>query len=288
MTTPITRWWQEGTGPLLVFVHGYAAHSAFWDPWMPELTRRYTCLRVDLPGFGQAPTPPGCDYSPHALAGALVDTLLHLDVESPTLVGHSLGGGVALLATLMLMDRGGAPQVRRMVSVAGAAYPQRPPPFVRMARYPALFRTGLAAAPKRWLVRAAMRAMVVNRDVLTPERVEGYAAPMRESARRHAMVECARQIFPRDLDQITARIPTIRVPTLCLWGDHDPVVPLAVGQRLARELPRGRLAVVPRCGHQVVEERPRESLRILLDFLQETEGGEADEGGEAEGGGAGA
>lgn len=64
MTTPITRWWQEGTGPLLVFVHGYAAHSAFWDPWMPELTRRYTCLRVDLPGFGQAPTPPGCDYSP--------------------------------------------------------------------------------------------------------------------------------------------------------------------------------------------------------------------------------
>lgn len=278
MSTPATRWWSTGEGPLLVFLHGYGGHSAFWDPWLPTLAERYTCLRIDLPGFGAAPAPRGGDYSPRGLARAVVETLDHLGVHAPTLVGHSLGGGVALLATLMLMDRGGALQVDRLVSVAGAAYPQRPPPFVRMAARPALFQVGLALAPKRWLVRAVMRAMVVNTGILTAARVEAYAAPIRDSARRRAFAACARQIVPRDIDQINARIPEIGAPTLCLWGDRDPVVPLGIGQRLARELPSARLAVVEACGHQVVEERPEQSLRLLLDFLDDTDSGTRGDG----------
>lgn len=277
MTRPPTAWWVDGRGPLLVFLHGYGAHSGFWDPWLPLLTPHYRCLRIDLPGFGEAPAPAEADYSPRGLALAVVDTLRHLDEESATLVGHSLGGGVALLAAMALIDGGEERRLARLVSVAGAAYPQQDPPFVRFAERPALFRAGFAVAPKRWLVRAAMRAIVADPETVTEERVERYAAPMRDAARRHAFLECARQIVPPDLDRINARIPELTLPSLCLWGDRDPVVPLSVGRRLARDLPGGRLAIVERCGHQVVEEQPESSARLLRQFLQDTESGASSE-----------
>lgn len=272
MTRPPTRWWIDGTGPVLVFLHGYGAHSRFWDPWLPFLTPHHTCLRIDLPGFGEAPAPADGDYSPRGLAHAVVETLLHLDLERVTLVGHSLGGGVALLAAMELSDRSEGSRLARLVSVAGAAYAQQDPPFVRFARRPTLWKAGFALAPKRWLVRTAMKAIVADSESVTAERVESYAGPMRSAARRHAFLECARAIVPHDLGDITARIPGITAPALCLWGDRDPVVPLSVGRRLAAELPSGRLAIVERCGHQVVEERPEQSARILLRFLADTAG----------------
>lgn len=271
---PGTSWSVEGSGPPLVFLHGYGAHSRYWEPWLPRLTPRYTCIRVDLPGFGTAPAPGDGDYSPRGLAAATVATLNHLDLRGVTLVGHSLGGGVALLAALELLDRarrGEPPRLGRYVSVAGAAYRQHEPPFVRLARNGRFAEAGFALLPKRWLVRTAMRAIVVQADAVTEERVEAYARPMRDPAHRRAFLACARRIVPDDLDAIVARIPEIDVPALCLWGDRDPVVPLDVGRRLARELPRGRLEVLEACGHQVVEERPEASVERFLAFLAETD-----------------
>ncbi|NNK64422.1 MAG: hypothetical protein HKO98_14590, partial [Gemmatimonadetes bacterium] len=131
---------------------------------------------------------------------------------------------------------------------------------------------GFALLPKRWLIRTAMRAVVASDDVVTEQRVAGYARPMQSRARRAAYLRCARAIIPTDLDRLVARIPEIDVPALCLWGDRDPVVPLAGGRRLAAELPRGRLEVLERCGHQVVEERPNASATVLREFLTGPEG----------------
>ena len=117
-----------------------------------------------------------------------------------------------------------------------------------------------------------MRAIVARDDVVTERRVAHYAHPMRSGARRAAYLRCAQAIVPPDLDRIVARIPQIDVPALCIWGDRDPVVPLAGGRRLAGELPKGRLVILERCGHQVVEERPEASATVLREFLSDPEG----------------
>lgn len=267
---PPTTWTVEGDGPPLVFLHGYGAHSRYWRPWLPHLTPRYTCVCIDMPGFGSAPAPRDGDYSPAGLAAAVVETILHLDLDEVTLVGHSLGGGVAIVAALDLLDRarrGETPRLARLVSVAGAAYPQREPPFVQLARLGWMADLGFTLLPKRWLIRTAMSAIVVQKDAVTDERVADYARPMQDRHRRRALLACARTIVPDDLDGLVARIPEIDVPALCLWGRQDPVIPLSVGHRLARELPQGRLAVLESCGHQVVEERPGDSLQVLSEFL---------------------
>jgi pimeloyl-ACP methyl ester carboxylesterase len=263
-------WSRVGTGAPIVFLHGYGANRSHWTPWLPALARRYECLTVDLPGFGEAPAPADGDYSPAGMAEAVVDWIEQLDLEGCTIVGHSMGGGIALLVALALLDRTsarGRSRLTALVSVAGAAYPQREPPFVHLARLRWVAGLGFALLPKRWLVRMAMRQIVVQGDAVTPERVEAYAGPMRNAARRRAFLDCARRIVPTDLDAFTARIPEIDVPALCLWGRQDPVVPLSIGQRLAYDLPRGRLQVLEACGHQVVEERPDESLDVVRAFL---------------------
>lgn len=279
MPTNDSLWWSHrGEGPPLVFLHGYGAHSGHWAPWLPTLTTRFECITVDLPGFGRAPAPRHGDYSIRAMATAVADLVEGLDLRDVTLVGHSLGGGVALVAALDLLDRGqseATARLGRLVSVAGAAYPQREPPFVHLARRGRLASVGFALLPKRWLVRKAMEAIVVQKEAVTVDRVESYAKPMREARRRRAFLECARHIVPPDVERITSRIPQIDVPSLCMWGRQDRVVPLSIGERLARELPRGRLLTIEACGHQVVEEKPSESLAGLLAFLDDSSGSKA-------------
>jgi pimeloyl-ACP methyl ester carboxylesterase len=236
---------------------------------MPSLRQRFRVLNVDLGGFGRAPKPRGTAYGPVAQADALVAWIDRLDLRDLTLVGHSLGGAIALLVALRLLDQGEG-RLAGLASVAGAAYHTRPePPFVRFARRPLLSRLALEFVPRRWLIRTAMRRVVVQRSAVTPDRVASYAAPLATRAGRAALVSCARDIIPPDLERITARYADITVPVLCLWGRQDPVVPLRVGRRLAEVLPDARLEVLEACGHLPVEERPRESLAAFDRFFAE-------------------
>lgn len=266
---PEPAWTDEGTGPPVVLLHGFGAHGKCWEPWLPALRRRFRVLNVDLGGFGRAPKPPGTAYGPVAQADALVAWIGRLDLRELTLVGHSLGGAIALLVALRLLERGDD-RLAGLVSVAGAAYHTRPePPFVRFARHPRLSRLALELVPRRWLIRTAMRRVVVQRSAVTPERVASYAAPLATRTARAAWVACAHDIIPPDVDGITARYADITVPALCLWGRQDPVVPLHVGRRLAQALPDAHLVVLEACGHLPVEEQPRASLEAFEQFFAE-------------------
>ena len=79
-----------------------------------------------------------------------------------------------------------------------------------------------------------------------------------------------RRILPERIDEIAKRYPEIRLPTLLLWGLGERVVPLWVAQRLASDLPNARLSLLEKCGHIPPEERPAESLSVLLEFLDQT------------------
>jgi pimeloyl-ACP methyl ester carboxylesterase len=90
---------------------------------------------------------------------------------------------------------------------------------------------------------------------------------LRDAAARRALIDTARAIPPDDVDALAARYGGIRVPTLMLWGRHDTIVPLAVGERLHRAVPGSRLAVIDDAGHLPHEEQPEPVLRELERFL---------------------
>ena len=131
----------------------------------------------------------------------------------------------------------------------------------------------MAALGPRRVVAMVLRTVVFDKDAVTRTQVEGYADPLRKQRARQSLLWAAAQIVPDDLDEITAHFPSLDVPVLLLWGRHDRVVPLWVGERLEQELPRATLEILEACGHAPPEELPGETLKKVVEFLDRTDSG---------------
>jgi pimeloyl-ACP methyl ester carboxylesterase len=223
-------------------------------------------LLVDLKGFGDAPRPDDGRYAVADQARLVGELLERRNLTSVTLIGHSMGGGVALLTALRLLDEGSG-RLARLVLVSGAAYRQRMPPFMSLARFSRLSGAAFRILGPRLVVTQVLRTIVYQPGAVSSDQIEGYTAGLSGPAAHRVLIDTALQLLPEDLDALTARYREIDVPTLLIWGRQDRVVPLQVGLRLARELPRARLAILERCGHLPAEERPAESAGALLDWL---------------------
>ena len=254
-----------------LLIHGYGASLFTWRHWAPRLAELGHVVQIDMKGFGLAPKPDDGRYAPSDQAELVQRLIETRELENVTVVGHSLGGGVALLTALRLLDAGST-RLSRLVIVAGAAYEQRLPPFIALAESPRLSSLLFRLAGARLIVRSVLRSIVHESSGVSEEQVRGYADPLVSRDAVRVLMDVARQIVPPDLETLTRRYGEIGVPTLLIWGRGDRVVPLDVGQRLAVAMPDVRLHVLDACGHLPPEERPHESFDVLASFLSDTAG----------------
>ena len=259
----------RGAGPPLLLLHGFAASRFTYRYWVDDLATTHQVHLFDLFGCGSAPFPPDDRYGPREQGEAVLRYVRENDLRGVTIVGHSLGGGIALFVALRLQEMGEADRLAGLVSVAGAAYAQAFPKFIGLARVPWIGRWLLRAIGPDRVVRGVLKSILYDPSAITDQQVEGYAAPLRQWRRRRAVVQTARQIVPAGMDDLERRWRTIQAPTLLLWGRQDVVVPLWVGERLARELPHAELVVLERCGHVPPEEHAEESLAHVRRFLRQ-------------------
>ncbi len=250
----------------VLLLHGYGGCSFTWRYWAPRLAERTRVLLVDLKGFGLAPKPLDDRYAIDDQAELVCRLIQERDLRRLTLVGHSLGGAIALRTALRLLDTGES-RLRRMVLVAGAAYPQPLPPFVGFARRRWVSKVLFRLLGADFIVRRVLKSIVYDPAAVTDEQVRGYAEPLRSPGAFHALMETALRVVPDDMDRVIGRFPEIDVPTLLLWGETDPAVPTWVGHRLKAELPNATLHVFGQCGHMPAEELPEESWDRLEAFL---------------------
>jgi pimeloyl-ACP methyl ester carboxylesterase len=260
---------EEGPAEVFVMLHGYGGASFTWRYWAPALAARGRLLLVDMKGFGAAPKPDDGAYGPVDLAALVADLIRVLDLTRVTLIGHSLGGSVALLTSFSLPadDRD---RIARLVLIGAPAYRQRLPPFAHLARLPRASAALLRLVGERRVVRLVIRSIVFDRDSATEAMVDAYAAPLSTRDGVRAALDAGRMIVPDEIDELSRRFADLDLPVLLLWGDNDRVVPLSIGERLAAELPNARLVVLERCGHLPPEERPEDSLALVTSFLDDT------------------
>ena len=255
----------------LLMLHGFGGSSYTWRWWAPRLAERGRVLCVDYKGFGAAPKPADERYAPEDQAELIVGLIDRLELERVTLIGHSLGGSISLLACQALSTRSTSP-VERLVMIASPAYRQRVPPLVALSKRPRLSRSLVRSVGPPRLVRWILRSVVYDPAVVTDEQVSAYAEPLMTREGLDGVLRAGRHLLPKNLDRVSARVREVAIPTLLMWGDRDRVVPGWVGERLADELPYGRRVVLERCGHIPPEEQPEESLALLTAFLDETGG----------------
>jgi len=217
-------------------------------------------------GSGQSDKPGDRSYGPRDHARLVVALIDALGLTKLTLAGHSMGGGIALL-TAVLLSQAGDHRLERLVLVNSIAYPQKLPPFVALLRAPLLGRMAMRLTPATLAARLVLREAYSRADRVSRETVEAYAQPLRDPRAKRALVSTAEEIVPSDFHEIQQAYQRIAVPTLVVWGDHDRIVPIYNGQRLARELPNARLAVIPDCGHIPPEEQSAAFLSLLQEFI---------------------
>lgn len=267
------RYRTHGRGPVaVVFIHGFAAALTTWDDLVPLFPHDgFTLYLMDLKGFGHSSKPWRGAYSLEEQAAVATAFIKSLGLRNVVLAGHSLGGGIALLAALRAEERGDEGLIGRLILLDCAAYPQRLPRFMRLLRVPVLARIGMAVIPVRLIVMATLRKVFENQAAITEERIRRYETCFGRKGTARVLIRTVQEISRTDVESITRRYGEIRRPTLIIWGEKDRIVRPAQGRRLAETLPSARLAVIGGCGHNPHEERPTETYTLMREFMEESE-----------------
>lgn len=264
---PVKLFYQEeGSGRPLLLIHGFGTSTYTWRRVAPELATNHRVIAVDLKGFGQSDKPMDERYSVFDQAELLAQLIEDRNLRDLTLVGHSFGGGVALLLALEA-DQRLKGRISRLVLLNTLAYPQNMPVFFRMLNMPFFSHVGVRMVPPAVQTRVALKIAYHDDSKIDDSEVEVYAGPLKTAAGKHAIIQSARQIVPEDLDALAERYKSIALPTLILWCDHDRIVPLEVGLKLRRTLPNSTLRLIEGCGHMPQEEQPTSTLELLKGFI---------------------
>ncbi len=256
-------------GTPIVFLHGFAAALTIWYDiatlFPPGLATLYL---LDLKGFGFSSKPHDGRYSVEDQAAIVIAFLEHEGLSNVVLAGHSLGGGIALLAYLTARGNGKGNLIGRLLLIACSAYPQRLPWIMRLLRNRLLGRAILNLLPLRFMVRFTLAHLYHDRRAITNERIARYMGCFGRKGIAHVFIETCRQLDPERYSWLTGLYHSIICPTLIIWGGADPVISPKQGLRLHGEIAGSHLLVIPGCGHIPQEERPAETYAAIRNFLE--------------------
>lgn len=241
----------RGSGPAVILIHGFGGHTFSYRHNIPALAKYNRVIALDLKGFGYSERPDHGDYSLTAQARLVLGLMDHLRIETAALVGHSMGGEVAMRVAATAPER-----FRHLVlaaSVSGDRFPTLPPtPIIKP------FMPFLSRLTARFLLPCGF----YDRSKLTDEVREGYRAPRRVRGFMNGVYQLlrdARRDPPIAYDKITQ-------PALILWARAERL-PRSILNRLRGHLPHAEVRYVEQAGHLLLEEQPDAVNREILRFI---------------------
>lgn len=267
-----------GRGPVLLLIHGITNSCASWEPVFAQLATRFTVIAPDLLGHGQSDKPRG-DYSLGASASLMRDLMVALGHERATIVGHSLGGGIAMQMAYQFPER-----VERLVLVSSGGLGRQVTPMLRAVALPAaeyvlplLASQPLVSVGSKlggWVERVGLR---FGSDVAA---MASGVASLQDIEARRAFVHTARSVIDIGGQRVSATDKLYlaeAVPTLILWGDRDSIIPARHGIRAHGLMPGSRLRIFEGAGHFPHHDDPPGFAAALTEFVDTTRASEPDD-----------
>ncbi|MBN9462319.1 MAG: alpha/beta hydrolase [Burkholderiales bacterium] len=241
----------DGSGPPIVFVHGFTTTSNFWWHQIPDLAKRYRTVRFDLRGHGDSGKPRDIAYTIEGFGDDLRNVMDTLGIGAAAIVGLSMGGAVAMRFAL---DHPGRVKALGLVGTSASGFG----PMVQA-------RNVLARIAEIGIEAASEEVIVHSFDATTDEVIVEWA--------RREVVKTPRYVAEpaiRSLDDfdVQADLPRLRMPTLVVVGENDAITPESSSRLLHNAIPDSELHVVPKAAHFPMLERPHTFNQIALQFLR--------------------
>jgi pimeloyl-ACP methyl ester carboxylesterase len=261
-----------GQGPVLLLIHGIGDSSDTWRPVLEQLAQDHTVIAPDLLGHGRSEKP-RADYSVAAYANGMRDLLSVLDVDQATVIGHSLGGGVAAQFAYQFPER-----CERLVLVGSGGVGRSVSPVLRLAAVPGvevlmpLFGLPPVKAFSRFaadLLRQLDTAM--GRDT---EEVLAVFDSLPNTAARRAILRTLRSGVDwrgQVITMLDRAYLAEGMPTLLIWGRRDAIIPLGHGRLAHAAMPGSELEVFDEAGHFPHHTDPARFISLVNDFMRRTE-----------------
>lgn len=254
------RYLEMGAGPPLLLVHGFLVSHREWRPLLPDLSKHFRCIAVDLPGFGQSdrPNPDVYDYRRETYVDTLVALLDDLGIDDFHVAGHSMGGGIALMLAARHAHR-----VTRLSLLSPMCLPFPLTLSGKLALIPVLGPAAFRLLYRRGIFRHYFLRDVYNGRQLVPEFViDGYYHGFTTSEGRLAAYACLRQSLR--FESVQAALPKVTMPTRVLWGGEDRVIALSTSVGLMKALPSASLQVFSGGCHAFHEQFPDQVTEEIL------------------------
>ncbi|MFF4301835.1 alpha/beta fold hydrolase [Streptomyces sp. NPDC001601] len=260
-----------GDGPALVLVHGIGDSSGTWARLIPDLARTHTVIAPDLLGHGESDKP-RADYSVAAYANGVRDLLTTLGIESATLVGHSLGGGVAMQFAYQFPER-----TERLILVSSGGVGREVNPALRLVSLPGahLLLSALRLPGMRLQVGLAVRLLRLLDTGLGQDAPEllTLVDALPDETSRNAFIRTLRAVVDwrgQVVTMLDRCYLTEGMPTMLLWGDRDSVVPVRHAHRARDAMPGARLEIFEGAGHFPFHTDPARFVALVQDFTATT------------------
>jgi len=266
-----------GEGPVVVLIHGITGRSAQWEHAIEELADTHTVLAPDLLGHGESAKPRG-DYSLGAYASGVRDILVALGHDRASVVGHSLGGGIAMQFAYQFPER-----CERLALVSSGGLGREVHPILRAATLPGseLVLPFLAHAhvlSAGQVIGRTLGRLKLEAGTDLAEVAVGYSS-LGDADARHAFIQTMRAVLDAGGQRVSAMDRLYladALPSLIVWGAKDPIIPVEHGLAAHQAMPGSRFEVFDGVGHFPQLERPREFARVMGEWLEETEAAEID------------
>lgn len=251
---------EEGTGEVVVLLHGTGASLHTWDAWTEALKQNYRVIRLDLPAYGLTGPHPEANYQMDNYVTFLHEFLQKLDVQKLCLGGNSFGGRVSWEYALEYPD-----EVEKLILVDASGYPsnKKAPWIFRLARTPVLSQVVRYVTP-RFFLENNLKQVYADDAKITDELITRYHDMALREGNRQAFIDRASIESTSNHDQIS----TIKTPTLILWGAEDLWSGPEKGKRFDADLPDSQLFIYENVGHIPMEEAPDKTIPDVLAFLK--------------------
>jgi pimeloyl-ACP methyl ester carboxylesterase len=266
-----------GSGPALVLLHGVTCSSETWEEIIPVLAKQFTVIAPDLLGHGQS-AKPTTEYSPGAYAAIVRDLLIGLEQTRVTLVGHSLGGGIAMQFSYLFPE-----MIERMVLVSSGGLGRELHGMLRAAALPG------ADLVLPWLCSSRLRNVVERGAGLLARTGLRASRDLREVWRgfgtfgdadtRRAFFHTMRTVIDVGGQRAIATnrlYLAANMPTLIVWGARDRIIPVQHAEAAHADVAGSRLEVFADAGHFPYLDSPSRFVSVLTDFIRSTKPAQVD------------